>query len=97
MATWMSPVVPQKFDYKNFAGVPQANASEVLYLPVNMNRGTQNHMVVFKKTGFEAQNVCPPGQSGFVAPDGTKDPHYEDQMELYQNFQSKPMILNYHP
>lgn len=97
MATWMSPVVPQKFDYKNFAGVPQANASEVLYLPVNMNRGTQNHMVVFKKAGFEAQNVCPPGQSGFVAPDGSKDPHYEDQMGLYQNFQSKPMILNYRP
>ena len=95
MAKWFSPVVAQKFDYRNFAGVPQANASEVLYLPVNMNRGTQNHMVVFKKAGFEARNVCPPGQSGFVAPDGNADPHYADQMGLYQNFQSKPMILDY--
>lgn len=95
MSTWKLPVVPQKFFYKNFYGVPQANADEELTLPINMNRGTENHMVVLKPGEIKGVNVCPPGQSGFVAPDGTKDPNYSNQMELYEKFQSKPMLFNY--
>jgi penicillin amidase len=33
--------------------------------------------------------AAPPGQSGFIAPDGTKSPHYSDQLELYTNFECK--------
>jgi acyl-homoserine lactone acylase PvdQ len=33
------------------------------------------------------------GQSGFIAPDGTLDPHFTDQLERYRNFQYKPMRL----
>jgi penicillin amidase len=93
MSQWKLPVVPQKFFYKNFYGVPQANANEELTLPSNMNRGTENHMVVLKPWEIEGVNVCPPGQSGFVAPGGTEDPHYSDQMGLYENFQAKPMLF----
>ena len=32
-----------------------------------------------------AVNVIPPGQSGFVAPDGTPSPHFADQWTLYQS------------
>lgn len=95
MSTWKLPVVPQKFFYKNFYGVPQANANEELTLPINMNRGTENHMVVLKPGEIKGVNVCPPGQSGFVAPDGTEDPNYSNQMELYEKFQSKPMLFNF--
>ena len=90
---WLLPVVQQKFFITNFNGVPQANPDEALYLPINMNRGTENHLVVLKPTGVSGYDVCPPGQSGFVSPDGIKDQHYEDQMDLYKNFQTKPMLF----
>jgi penicillin amidase len=95
MSTWKLPVVPQKFFFKNFYGVPQANADEELTLPINMNRGTENHMVMLKPGEIQGENVCPPGQSGFVAPDGTRDPNYSNQLELYENFESKPMLFNF--
>ncbi|UCF92543.1 MAG: penicillin acylase family protein [Desulfobacterales bacterium] len=93
MSQWLLPVVPQKFFITNFNGIPQANPDEELSLPVNMNRGTENHMVVLRPSGAKGVNVCPPGQSGFVAPDGTAAPHYQDQMELYRDFGSKAMLF----
>lgn len=95
MNQWLLPVIPQKFFHKNFAGIPQAKPEEELILPINMNRGTENHMVVLKPWGIEGVDVCPPGQSGFIAPDGTKDAHYSDQMGLYENFESKPMLFHF--
>lgn len=95
MSQWLLPVVPQKFFHTNFAGVPQANPAEVLFLPIHMNRGTENHLVVLKPGGVEGWDVCPPGQSGFVGPDGTKGDHYLDQMDLYGNFQLKPMLFDF--
>jgi len=44
--------------------------------------------------GVKGEDVCPPGQSGFVAPDGTLSSHYQDQMDLYKNFQLKPMLFD---
>jgi len=96
MSQWLLPVVPQKFFHKNFAGILQAKPEEEMTLPINMNRGTENHMVVLKPWGIEGVDVCPPGQSGFIAPDGTKSPHYSDQMNLYENFEAKPMLFYYH-
>ena len=95
MDSWLQPVVPQKFFVLNFAGIPQASQNEELSLPVNMNRGTENHMVVLKPMGFKGYDVCPPGESGFVAPDGTPDQHYDDQMDMYRDFGSKPMLFHF--
>ncbi len=95
MNTWLTPVVKQQFFYTNFNGIPQASPSENLYLPTNMNRGTENHMVMLGPHGPEGQNVCPPDQSGFVARGGALDAHYQDQMDLYKNFQSKPMLFDF--
>ena len=50
-------------------------------------------MVRLMPLGVSGYNVCPPGASGFVAPDGTRDEHYSDQMELYRTFQTKPMLF----
>ena len=93
MTQWLLPVVQQRFVTTNFNGIPQANPDEELFLPVNMNRGTENHMVVLKPSGLKGVDVCPPGQSGFVAPDGTPDPHYQDQMVLYRDFEYKNMLF----
>ncbi len=51
-----------------------------------MNRGTQNDMVRFDEGQVSFCAVTPPGQSGLVAPDGTKSPHYADQLGLYEEF-----------
>lgn len=95
MSAWLLPIVQQKFFPTNFVGVPQADPSEALLLPISMNRGTENHLIVLNPSGTEGEDVCPPGQSGFVAPDGTPSSHYQDQMDLYKNFQLKPMLFDF--
>ncbi|MEN5179644.1 penicillin acylase family protein [Comamonas testosteroni] len=92
-AAWRMPVTRHVFLTKNFIGAPQANADELLTLPSYMNRGTQNDKVVLGAKGVSLCTAAPPGQSGFVAPDGTKSPHYADQMELFKNFGCKREAL----
>jgi penicillin amidase len=36
-------------------------------------------------------NVLPPGQSGFISASGSPDPHFCDQVGLFNSFQYKPM------
>jgi penicillin amidase len=42
----------------------------------------------------QAWDVVAPGQSGFVAPAGTRSPHYSDQLALYTGFGRKPLRLD---
>ena len=93
ITAWRTPVTPHVFLTKNFIGAPQANADELLTLPSYMNRGTQNDKVVLSARGVSLCTAAPPGQSGFVAPDGTKSPHYADQMELFKNYGCKREAL----
>ncbi|WP_417545794.1 penicillin acylase family protein [Marinobacter sp.] len=87
---WLTTAAVHRFSTKNFLGVPQANSSEQLELPTYMNRGTQNHQVSFSGDGDVVMcTVAPPGQSGFVAPDGAKTTHYDDQLELFRDWQCK--------
>ncbi|MEO8936825.1 MAG: penicillin acylase family protein [Burkholderiaceae bacterium] len=87
---WLTPVVAHRFATNNFLGYPQASPTEVLQLPTFMNRGTENDRVTFSSTGTASMcNVAPPGQSGFVAPNGSKTRHYDDQLVLYKNFSCK--------
>ncbi len=92
-STWLTAYRPHVFSTRNFLGVPQALPEEELQLPAFMNRGTENDMITFGDGGVEMCEVTPPGQSGFVAPDGTKSPHYQDQLALYENFECKSTSL----
>ena len=58
-----------------------------------MNRGTENHFV---RMGDEvrAENVLPPGNSGYLAPDGEPGPHYGDQLELFLAFDYKDLLFD---
>jgi penicillin G amidase len=94
MNTWRLPMAPTAFTHKNFLGIPQADASESQKLPVAMNRGTENDMVVFTSQGVKAYEVAPPGQSGFISPQGVKSKHYDDQMQMYADYQKKSMWLD---
>ena len=77
------------FSYKNFLGVPQASPGDQINGVLYANRGTENDMAVL---GAGANRLClaaPPGQSGFVAPDGTTSAHATDQLALYTSFQCR--------
>ena len=100
-AAWRTPTVPLTFRAQNFFGVPQANANEAVRTPVYMNRGTENDLIVFGAKGQSGQpapvlayDVVAPGQSGFIAPNGTPSPHYADQLKLYTDYGRKPLWHN---
>ncbi len=94
---WKPSAVTLTFRANNFLGIPQADASEAIHVPEYQNRGTQNDLFVFGSTAAgktEAWDVVAPGQSGFIAPDGTRSPHYSDQLKLYIGFGRKALRLD---
>jgi penicillin G amidase len=93
MARWRDKTVPHEFNWRNFVGVPQAGDDEFLWLPVYMNRGSENNLVVLSAEGVHSFDVTPPGQSGFVAPDGTRSRHYQDQLAMFAAFELKPQAF----
>jgi penicillin G amidase len=73
---------------------------------ISMDRGTYNHIVAYLtrpsnrrgrrrlgRSRVQAGSVIPPGQSGFVTPQGEEAPHFEDQLSLYVNWRYKPMPM----
>jgi penicillin amidase len=61
------------------------------------NRATYAQIVVLSRPDISSENIFTLGQSGFAAlsPGGgfALDPHFRDQLDLYRNFQYKPMRL----
>jgi penicillin amidase len=88
---WQLALYPRLFRYQNFMGIPQNHESGRPSTALEQNRGTENNMSVFYSDRIEGFEVAPPGQSGFIAPDGTPSPHMFDQMDLYENFGKKRM------
>ena len=93
VATWRLPLDQHVFETKNYLGIPQAGADETLAVGTAMNRGTENDMIRFRDGKVTFCAVTPPGQSGFIAPDGTKSPHYQDQLQLYADFGCRPQAF----
>ncbi len=91
MSEWLTRVRTGDFVSMNFLGIPQSFGET--YSIIFQNRGTQNHLVRLSAEGVVGVNINPPGQSGFVAPSGELNPHYSDQLELYENWEYKPMLL----
>jgi penicillin G amidase len=60
---------------------------------LDSNRATYAYIVVLNKSTPTSESILSLGQSGFIAPDGTLDPHFRDQLEPYRNFAYKPMRL----
>lgn len=85
------PVAPRPFSYKNFLGIPQAGSDEVQLTSIEQNRGTENNMIVMQEDAIVGWEVTPPGQNGFISPSGKRNRHYDDQLEMYQEFGRKRM------
>lgn len=86
---WETAVPPLEFSHQNFIGVDQANEDEALTAPIHMNRGTQNNMIHLNGDKASMCVAAPPGQSGFISPDGETAQHYDDQLDLYLSFECK--------
>ena len=78
---------------KNFLDIPQTYQDASMSIRIEQNRGTENDMIVFTDDGIISWEVAPPGQSGFIAPDGAKSPHYDDQLKMYETFGKKRMWI----
>lgn len=91
MSTWKTPVTTMPYAPTTILGVP--TTPEKVKMTFFMERGTENHIVELKKEGAEGMMVVPPGTSSFVKPDGRKGPHYEDQLEMFDKFEYKPLLI----
>lgn len=94
MTAWLMPLTPHTFSVRSLGSFDVNTADQALSLPINMARGTANHMVTYPSGKLDYADVIAPGQSGFIAPGGALSPNYKDQLELYGNFTLKPGALN---
>ena len=92
MKKWLTPVIPHKFEPGFFPGIPGGPIG-VRDLHVYMYRATQDHIVRFSNgRAANSVNINPPGQIGFVHPNGNPSPHFDDQLDLFEDFNGyKPM------
>jgi penicillin amidase len=58
-----------------------------------VDRGAENHIVILDKK-VTGENITAPGASGFISANGTKSPHFSDQVDMFVNFTYKPMLFN---
>jgi len=85
-ATWLIETHPKTWDTTSPLDVPWSMPNEGITFTPNQKRGTMNVIYVFRDGDVSMCEAVPPGQSGFIAPDGTPDPHYRDQQSLYTSF-----------
>ncbi len=87
---WLTPAVPKVWETVGSLGDPWSTPDEVLTREPDQKRGAMGMYIVFRNGKVDYCDAVPPGQSGFVAPDGQKDVHYSDQLLLYTGFDCKP-------
>ena len=92
-AAWSAMPRPTlNFQRPEFPTIPSAGS-----LPDPANRGTYAQIVVLGNPTSTSENILDLGQSGFigVGPEGAPvfDPHFNDQLPLYRDFEYKPMLL----
>ena len=87
---WLTEANPKTWRTVGPLGTPWSNPDEEMTREPDEKRGTMGTLFVFRNGKVNYCDAIPPGQSGFVAPDGSKDPHYSDQFSLYTGFDCKP-------
>ncbi|WP_286229658.1 penicillin acylase family protein [Neobacillus mesonae] len=89
MDQWLTKARTTTFGGSSFIGFPHGLGSDK---PIpEMNRGSENHYVEMTKKGPHGFNITPPGQIGFISKDGTVHQHYADQIDMYANWEFKPI------
>jgi penicillin amidase len=89
-ATWRSEAALHTFNNLSLFGMPIGVTSAGN--TAMMNRGTENHFVRLSESPT-AENILPPGNDGYVAPDGSTGDHYDDQLSMFENFEYKRLLF----
>jgi penicillin amidase len=96
VSAWTRSAAVDELDNMSLFGMP-VGVADPGDMPLQ-KRGTENHFVRLGNDSkaspkankpFVAENVLPPGNSGYVAPDGTTDEHYADQLQAFVDFRYK--------
>jgi penicillin amidase len=74
----------------SFMGMPTSEG-EIDVTVIYMDRGTQEHLVELKKLIPSGLNIVPPGQSAFIDANQNVSPYFDDQIDLYNNWEYKNM------
>jgi penicillin amidase len=88
-AKWLAKTRVKDWSNLSPAGVPWSSPEERIEYPVDQQRGTMSAFYVFRDGKVTMCDAVPPGQSGFVAPDGKPSPYYRDQQDIYTSFNCK--------
>lgn len=91
VSAWRVASAPMEWAPVNFRGVPQASPENKLTFHTYQNRGSENNVFVATGDGIVGRDVVPAGQGGHLKQDGTPAAHYDDQFDLYNRFEYKPL------
>jgi penicillin amidase len=87
---WRRSAAVDSLSTMSLFGIPvgSSSAGEM----AQMNRGTEEHFVRLSDD-IHAENILPPGNDGYIAPDGSTGPHFDDQLDMFRNFEYKQLLL----
>ena len=88
---WKKEIKTMTFGEKSLINVPHGIGSKTPI--IEMNRGSENHYIEMVPSGPVGFNITPPGQIGFVRKDGVVSKHYQDQIEMFANWEFKPYLF----
>ncbi|MFS0574307.1 penicillin acylase family protein [Sporosarcina sp. 179-K 3D1 HS] len=89
---WKTEIQTMTFGEQSLIAVPHGEGSSTPI--IEMNRGSENHYIEMVPSDPVGFNITPPGQIGFIKKDGTVSEHYEDQIEMFANWEFKPFLFN---
>ena len=86
---WKIPVATMGFSAKNSVGIPWADLGNQQQSSTYGNTGSASFRVVLKPNQVSMCSILAPGQSGFINRNGQKDPHFADQLPLFEKYECK--------
>jgi penicillin amidase len=86
---WKIPVATMGFSNKNSVGIPWADQANQQQLNTYGNTGSATFRVVLDPSQVTMCSILAPGQSGFIHRNGQLDPHFADQLSLFENYTCK--------
>ncbi len=86
---WKIPVATMGFSNKNSVGIPWADQANQQQLNTYGNTGSATFRVVLDPSQVTMCSILAPGQSGFIHRNGQLNPHFADQLSLFENYTCK--------
>ena len=88
-SSWKVPVATMGFSAKNSVGIPWADQAHQQQLNTYGNTGSATFRVILNPNQVSMCSILAPGQSGFIDRNGKTDPHFADQLALFESYKCK--------